>query len=136
MIQVLKLSRRQNSMQSSRADSSVKERKFSSVSGIDSVPETMENFESLTRLSARDFIQCKEIYPTTRESVFFGLEIASLNPYTNEDCSVNEDSTRSSRQKISLWIFSAVSKYGVVGLLLDNLLPAGCLFPHKVQKEF
>jgi hypothetical protein len=62
--------------------------------GVDSVPEKMENFHSLTRLSAReDFMEYKGIYPTTREPVFFGLEIALLNPYNNEDCNVNEEST-------------------------------------------
>jgi len=49
----------------------------------------MENFQS----AREDVIECKGIYPTTREPVFFGMEIASFNPYTNDDCNVNEEST-------------------------------------------
>jgi hypothetical protein len=51
---VLKLSRRQNSIKSSRADSRVKVWTFSIVSGSESIPETLKKSHSFTRLSARE----------------------------------------------------------------------------------
>ena len=41
-------------MKSSRTDSRVKVWNFNKVSGMDSVPETLEKFHTLTRLSVRE----------------------------------------------------------------------------------
>jgi len=92
MIQVLKLSRQKNSIQSSRADSRVKEWKFTSASGTDSVPEMMENF-SLWRgcLPEKILLNVKE-YTLPRANPY-SLDWKSHYPYTNDDCNVKEEST-------------------------------------------
>ena len=57
MMHVLKLSGPHNSMEYSLADSRVKVWNSSNTSGMESVPTALENFHTLTRLSAReDFV--------------------------------------------------------------------------------
>jgi len=61
MKHVLPRSRWQNLMKYFRANNRFKVSKFSDVLGTESVPETLQNFQTLTRLSAREDLIVRNI---------------------------------------------------------------------------